>query len=573
MNSVYRPFARKYRQLKYRSRQFERLVKSGKWHLMSDQHKMDVLCRLKRLYQELSRVFSMARLKRAMAGAALILGLNMGMDAQPFAAGNVNPFGWSTDYLFPTNGFGDIDADGDLDLFSSGFSNLDPYWNVRFFQNTGDASSPDFPEPSSGAFGINDTELTNTRLVDIDNDGDLDAFIGHAFGDGSVYYYENEGTNSLPSFAAAQINPFGLTSGYFFNFLDLLDMDGDGDYDLVHTTQQGILTYFENTGTPEAPAYAPGVEDPFGLDQASGAYFVRLVDFVDFDKDGDNDVLYMSYDGPTNLLVMFYQENIGTAQDPVFDVQQADPFGITLPDPAFYQPTLVDIDDDGDLDLFLAGYYSGLFYYENLAPQNANPESMDTEIDVIINTDYPFAEADFPINDADGDLLAGVRIVSTVDMGALNYNGAPVGVNEEITVADLANLVYTPPTDFFGDDFTSFEFKVYDGSQYSTETYTMTVNVIMESAVSEAWKQARVNMHPNPTDNYLNVQAEALPDPGAAVRLVVIDAMGRQVIVREEGIYNGSLSTRVDVSALPAGWYSLQLIQDGQQRSFPFAVK
>ncbi|MCB0706186.1 MAG: T9SS type A sorting domain-containing protein [Saprospiraceae bacterium] len=572
MKAIYRPFSRKYRQLRFLSKKFERLVQSGRWQELSIDKKKGILSRLRRLYRDLASVFTKASLRKALAGAAFLLGA-YAAQAQPFAAGEVNPFGWTNQYDFPVNGFGDIDNDGDLDMFASSFGPANPYWNVKFFQNVGTTSAPDFPDPPSGAFGVNEPDLTNPVLVDLDSDGDLDMFVGHAFGDGSVYYYENLGTANLPAFGAAQVNPFGLTSGYFFNFLDVMDLDGDGDFDLIHTTQQGIFTYFENTGTPQAPAFAAGVTDPFGLDQSLGVYFVRLMDFADFDRDGDQDVIMTAYDGPNAIVNMFYQENIGSAEEPIFAPPVADPFSIPLPAETFFHPTLIDLDNDGDLDLLLAGYYDNLYYYENLAPVNAVPESEDTSVDVFINTDYLFAEADFPISDADGDMLAGVRIVSSVDMGTLNYNGVPVGMNEEIDLANLASLIYTPPADLFGNNFTSFDFKVFDGANYSTETYTMTVNVVMESAVSEAWRAARISLSPNPAETNLLIQASNLPGSSGLLEMRVFDALGRQIDMQQTEVFNAAMELNLNVSDYPSGWYSIQLVQGGTQRSLPFCVR
>jgi hypothetical protein len=48
-------------------------------------------------------------------------------------------------------------------------------------------------------FGLTSKSLSSPILVDIDNDGDLDAFcVETGMGAGTIYYQENKGTNKAP---------------------------------------------------------------------------------------------------------------------------------------------------------------------------------------------------------------------------------------------------------------------------------------------------------------------------------------------------------------------------------------
>jgi hypothetical protein len=85
----------------------------------------------------------------------------------------------------------DIDGDGDLDAFIG-----NRYGNTLFFRNTAAAGStnPAYIAASINAFGITDVaSVASPSFVDIDTDGDLDAFIGNNDGEltGNTLFFRN----------------------------------------------------------------------------------------------------------------------------------------------------------------------------------------------------------------------------------------------------------------------------------------------------------------------------------------------------------------------------------------------
>jgi len=113
---------------------------------------------------------------------------------------------------------GDLDGDGDLDAL---FANQGPHAS-RVLLNDG-----------SGRFAYTDQELTGNGhgagLADLDGDGDLDLFIACAYAFGiskpsRVYFNDGTGT-----FAASQ-QDLGDTS-LSANLVQLVDVDCDGDID------------------------------------------------------------------------------------------------------------------------------------------------------------------------------------------------------------------------------------------------------------------------------------------------------------------------------------------------------
>jgi len=139
----------------------------------------------------------------------------------------------------------DWDRDGDLDLL------LGSYEEGRLFRqmNEGTPSEPSFtgeniPVLAGGEpFGFKG-KLTTPRLVDWDGDGDLDlvlgTFQGADDGPASIYLSLDEGQPGKPAFSRPTVlvtgvpttgsEPLGPSEGLY---AEPVDMDGDGDLDLV----------------------------------------------------------------------------------------------------------------------------------------------------------------------------------------------------------------------------------------------------------------------------------------------------------------------------------------------------
>ncbi len=334
---------------------------------------------------------------------------NAGNAANPsFASPQTNPFGLTGMGNGAEGTFSDIDSDGDFDAFICQYAGT-----LQFFRNIGTRTNPQFAAPQSNPFGLNmgTNGAPNPILVDIDGDNDMDAFVGNYGGD--ILFFKNTGTPQNPAFAAADNNPFGFAQVNFSSttFINptFVDIDGDGDLD-AFIGWSGFYGsgnwFFRNIGTPHDPKYYSVGNRTFGIDFSSTT-------FVDIDADGDQDQLIGNYknsgagispffsaigpglpndrsfidptfadidgDGDLDAFVgkgysyyddnegnTLFFENIGTAKQAIFsDTPLVNPFGLTDVG-NFANPTFVDIDNDKDLDAFIGDTTGNVQFYRNM---------------------------------------------------------------------------------------------------------------------------------------------------------------------------------------------------------------
>ena len=189
-------------------------------------------------------------------------------------------------------------------------------------------------------------------LIDIDDDGDLDAFIGAS--NGTIKYFQNVGSSTKSVFVEQTGTNNPLSSVLVSTYSTLIpavvafvDIDGDNDLDAFIGEGYGTVKYFKNTGSIGSPVFAEqtGVSNPFdGINVGANS----TPTFADIDGDGDLDAFVGELDGNIN-----YFRNIGSSSNPIFAEQTAINNPLDGIDIGYRSaPTLVDIDGDGDLDAF-----------------------------------------------------------------------------------------------------------------------------------------------------------------------------------------------------------------------------
>jgi hypothetical protein len=294
--------------------------------------------------------------------------------------------------------FADLDADGDLDLLVGIGESLfgGPPAGVTFgFRNTGSRLMARFTFDSTLVFGIPDIGLNSyPTLIDIDNDGDNDLLLGRDLA--TLVHYRNTGSPASPTWTLNTTTFFVVEGTTYWKNPTLVDIDRDGDFDLVYGTSDGTLYTYLNIGSVSSPQF-----------QYNAGYFpvIRIsgngatVSLADFDNDNDLDFVSGDWLGRFQ-----YFRNDGTAHLPRFTPATAS-FS-TLDAGSYSSPVFVDLDGDTDQDI-VSGALDGLIHcYINTGPGFAQNTTIFSGIDVGFMSAPAFADLDF---DGDLDMIVGAE--------------------------------------------------------------------------------------------------------------------------------------------------------------------
>jgi hypothetical protein len=238
---------------------------------------------------------------------------------------------------YPATDWGDFDNDGDLDLLVAG---MNKSWNYEIALYRNDNGSFERIQE-----GINQMITTNflvsvLKWFDLDNDGDLDAFV--AVGEVAYIYINEEG--SFPSKITIDENLVRLISA------DFGDFDNDGDLDILIQS----LTDWKQGEYPRIQIYRND-KNTFvkTATDLQGVNYGKAI-WGDYNGDGDLDIFV----GGTTCKL---GEACGSSENPFFKIYRNEngnfyDSGLEIcPVAGIPDFNLGDYDGDGDLDIVIAG--------------------------------------------------------------------------------------------------------------------------------------------------------------------------------------------------------------------------
>jgi len=348
-------------------------------------------------------------------------------------------------------GFFDFEGDGDLDIF---FDNHDHgielmrnnYINHTTHMIVNPAPGALFTHitPGNGSgvveYGLNQFAFDGdyATAADVDDDGWVDIFVRKR--DENDFFLNQGGIFASGSDLAQAEN--GNKGG-----TGLWDLDNDGDLDAVWT-ENGLNQIFRNDGpgvwTALGAGTFPGLPQPSNTDSGSSSNDIDALAGGDIDNDGDIDILFV---GDSRSYLFINQLNSPTPAPGVIGSGTAMTFSLdseTFNTRNGEGTTMVDVDDDGDLDIYMnINHSSGnQLFINNLPTANRNNHLI---IDVTENRDADGSTGGFAgrtaigtnviIKDCDGNIVSGLRQVNGVfghgtQQSPEVHFGLPLGENQ-----------------------------------------------------------------------------------------------------------------------------------------------
>ncbi|UCF93026.1 MAG: VCBS repeat-containing protein [Desulfobacterales bacterium] len=200
--------------------------------------------------------------------------------------------------------FGDADGDGDLDLVLVNWGPGNPMKNLggrtMLWLNDGTGHFTDVTEKQMP--NVPAKFSWNLEFVDVDNDYDLDIMVSAKKSEGS-FLFENDGEGNFRDVTQGRVPPY--TNNYE---IEAMDLNADGYLDVITMNDGEYLDdgpyarrnqIFINDGNGGFINATPQLWE----DRDNPAVDDNLAVMLDYDSDGDPDVLVASLAGPDRILI------------------------------------------------------------------------------------------------------------------------------------------------------------------------------------------------------------------------------------------------------------------------------
>ncbi len=320
---------------------------------------------------------------------------------------------------------GDVDGDGDMDVASASEDDDKIAWYVN---NGANQFSERIVRQANAPAPQGIDYAKSVRIVDMDGDGDADLLYGSENGN-EVGWYENDGSGQ-PQFTQRVID----IGRDHVKYVAAADVDGNGHLDVLSASSaDGVIAWYKNNGE-RLPKFSSYII----TNAAIGARFVHS---ADLDGDGDLDVLMASRDDGR---IAWYRNRI-IHRTSLYPTQSQRTLGKIE---AARHVRAADLDHDGDLDLVATGNRDVLWFENNGArPPSYTSRSITSGVNGGRWVD---------LSDLDGDGDVDIVVASTKNNRLLwyeNLGGVPPSFKERILsqALDAPRAVLSADLDRDGD--------------------------------------------------------------------------------------------------------------------------
>ncbi|MEW5799781.1 MAG: FG-GAP-like repeat-containing protein [Bacteroidota bacterium] len=272
----------------------------------------------------------------------------------------------------------DYDNDGTLDVYSATWYEQKNSLH-RQYKGT-------FEKVNRGVIANDLTFSETASWGDYNNDGYVDLYLANSSGNKANNLYRNNGDGTFSKIT----NGPHVTEAKTSRSVDWFDYDNDGDLDIFVANEGGEgNSLYRNMGNGNFISITSG-----SIVTDAGDAFGSSVG--DIDNDGDLDVFVANHSNQNDFL---YKNN----GDGTFTKVSADP--VVTSGGYSVGSAFGDVDNDGDLDLFVTNAFSGSAQTKNfLFLNNGNGTFAKVDTGIIVNDlgwSYGVAMGDY---DRDGDL-------------------------------------------------------------------------------------------------------------------------------------------------------------------------
>lgn len=253
---------------------------------------------------------------------------------------------------------------------------LDKESSFAYYQNTGTTNNPVFSFVDDNYFNLPSLGF-GLRSVptfgDIDNDGDKDMFLG--LENGTLVYVQNQSSGSGSVFSSfvqnyQDANGQVISAGGFCH-PQLFDLNNDGLLDLILGKKTGELIYYRNTGTSTVPQFTLHNSNLGNIDVSNNnpdgyaaPHFIRYDDTTHLFIGDANGRLHKV-------------SNIDGNLDPTesFTTESTEYLGINTE--AYSSFWVIDLNNNGKLELYAGQDLGGIYRYEDDPASGVSVEELN----------------------------------------------------------------------------------------------------------------------------------------------------------------------------------------------------
>jgi enediyne biosynthesis protein E4 len=478
----------------------------------------------------------------------------------------------------PSDGasFADTDNDGDLDGFVANWYNV----NNLMYTNNGTGN---FTRLTTGQL-VNDLGYSETATWgDYDKDGLVDLYVSNSAGVKRNFLYHNNGNNTFTKITTGTI----ALDGFFSRGINWTDIDNDNDLDMfVCNENNQNENIYRNDGSGTFVKLNTG---PL----LTNAAHTMSSSWADYDNDGDLDV----------FLANAQSYNALFRNDGAFAFSKIATDTVSLSPSNSFSAAWSDVDNDGDLDLFVTNSFYTTSLQQNFFYINNGDGSFTRNGSDIVATDsswsYGCAFGDYD-NDGFEDLVVATCRFNGIDYPHLQYhnngnannwitiklqgvlsNHSAIGTKVYVKATISGNAVWqmrevSSQSSYCGQNDMRSHFGLGDASSIdsikivwplgTTEYYTnLTTNQFVSYvegasiSLTKSFKQNKLNVYPNPSTNSITIELENQAYENDKITITTID--GR--VVAETKV-SGNKKIVVDLKKfyLSAGIYFVKLISE-----------